>query len=118
MGASVVWDTRPCSLLKVNRNFRVTFRLQLQGRRIIETRNHLYREREREREKQNQPFEATSCGLQFVVETQNKETAGYSETLLVLPFLETMPPTEPESMKGDYIKNLKRYKNKTQEGCH
>jgi hypothetical protein len=38
--------------------------------------------------------------------------------LLVLPFLETVPSTEPESMKSDYVENFKRYENETSEGLH
>jgi hypothetical protein len=30
----IFWDTMPCSTLKINRHFRITFRLHLQGRRI------------------------------------------------------------------------------------
>jgi hypothetical protein len=38
---SIFWDITLCSLLKDNRRFRGTFRLNLQGRRINQTRNQL-----------------------------------------------------------------------------
>jgi hypothetical protein len=37
--SSVFWDITPCSPLKVNRRFRGTYRLYLQGRRTSRTRN-------------------------------------------------------------------------------
>jgi hypothetical protein len=39
MKNSVIWDITPCSPLKVNRRFRGTSRVHLQGRRISEARN-------------------------------------------------------------------------------
>jgi hypothetical protein len=39
MKSSIFWDITPCSPLKVNRSFRETHRLDLQGRRNRRTRN-------------------------------------------------------------------------------
>jgi hypothetical protein len=37
--SSIFWDITPCSALKVNRHFKETFRLNLQGRKICRGRN-------------------------------------------------------------------------------
>jgi hypothetical protein len=37
--STIFWDITPCNLLKVNRRFRGTYRLYLQGRRISRARN-------------------------------------------------------------------------------
>jgi hypothetical protein len=39
MKSIIFWDITPCSSLKVNWRFRETYRLHLQGRRIIRARN-------------------------------------------------------------------------------
>jgi hypothetical protein len=39
--STIVWDITPCSPLKVNRSFGVTYRLHLQGRRISQERNQM-----------------------------------------------------------------------------
>jgi hypothetical protein len=36
---SVIWDTTPCSPVKVSRRFRETYRSNLQGRRISQARS-------------------------------------------------------------------------------
>jgi hypothetical protein len=48
MQGSVLCVTIPCSPLKVNRNFQVTCRLHVQGRRIVEARNQRGRGRQAE----------------------------------------------------------------------